>query len=634
MFKIKHNLDKLSFLFKRTSIRNYSKNISSDDEVESLNNEIKLLKLSSKKKFIPDLSFEHDPLEMNKQKHIDKKEVDDLKLKLKITKISEAQRVCIREDEDISKYKIIKHRDQDLNSLLDAIFEKGTNHNFVKKLDKICEIVNEEEFQSIAGFQTSKIGGLDYIEKDLSDIEESINLEVEKFFENTTKKLEIPKFKKVKTIEEYLEKSPHLEKNKNEIETKIKINQPLTEINQYVKKNNLINDSSSFQQQQQIESKQNLHLNKTSKESIVLKEFDNPLKLELQFKKFDFINPSQNDPERKPKKISTKKQSLASENLFTVSSNKNPSHLKYKTQTESIEAKFENYLLKKTLRKFDMLYFKTLNFNFTEDSFIQKEIISKNHSHVELFNDMYKKLCYTKEYTDKKTKRVYYKSVIREDPLNSIKRNYQLKIISGKYYARLFNETFLSFDKNRIDLILLKLKSSKENLINFLLASTKTSNGDNVGVVTIFDGLNQTGAILINLGEFSNINFTPFYLHLIALQIIEIIQLNSDNLSHIEHFNIIIDSSSFNFESKISIITNNLATKFISLLLESKLEKFKTKRLNNEIMDPELNLNNSSFISNIPNIKFFNYRDINRKYILQYLRGAAKLDINSINIKL
>jgi len=154
--------------------------VEDEDEVESLNKSIR--NMSQKTHTLNKSSFKLDIIKdvknYFKNKNSVKEENKDIRKNL--NKLSAAERVTIGKDEDLDNLNIRLHSEMESDSILDAVFNKGTNSEFIKKLDKVYEVVKNEELKTWERLGKSKNLYAEEIEdKDITDLEDDEDIYIE-----------------------------------------------------------------------------------------------------------------------------------------------------------------------------------------------------------------------------------------------------------------------------------------------------------------------------------------------------------------------------------------------------------------------------------------------------------------------
>lgn len=561
--------------------KSYFSNSENLNEVDELN---KLIKKTSTKHTNTSLSnFSLDVLKDVKGFYgikNNKPHEEDIVIKKNLKKLSNAERVTIGKDDDISRYNIMIHPQEETDSILDAVFKKGTNEQFFKKLDKIYKAVENEDFKKVN--YLSNIGDIEYENKDLSDIEEEIEKEnIDSLFIN---EIEKKSPKKVKTIEEFIStsyKEPVIKQESTNKNLEIKKSTPIVK-----KDNNQANNIIPYQIG------------------------------EYKIENFDFIdanslNPGTND---------------------SISKSIN----KFIDVTNSVEEVNSNNKVSKN--KASTGLFKSLKTSPMRESFIQQVFLNKNYSNFSsIFSKVYENLFYMKEIINYKTKQISNKKSKIENVQSSLISNYEIKTFGDKFLVKLHKINLFEFDRRRMEIICQKIVHGKSNDISIIYNSQKIKTKEGLGAFIIFVGEYHIGTITLNLGLVKNINEINFFSSLFSLILVELIQISCENSKRLMNFNLIF-AKAFNLEQKIALNSKNTTIEILSNLIEGKLNKFNTKSWSNnfeEAFDDEGKVkNNYNPISKLPNVKILNNPNLMKKYFRDYLSSAAKLEHGSICFKL
>jgi hypothetical protein len=555
-----------------------SENIS---EVEELN---KLIKKSSIKQINSGLSnFSLDVLKDVKGFYgikNNKPNEEDVVLRKNLKKLSNAERVTIGKDDDISKYNIMIHPQEETDYILDAVFKNGTNEQFFKKLDKIYKAVENEDYNKQN--YLSNIGDIEFENKDLSDIEEEIEkTNADSLFLNEIDK-KTPK--KVKTIEEFINTA-----SKVPVITKESVNKSI-EVNKSI----------------------------ISNKKEIVQEFNiKPYQIgEIKIESFDFIdskslNPGVNDVPR----IS---------NFINI---ENP-----------IEEYNKTAIIKTSKTNSSAGIFKSLKTSPMRESFIQHVFLNKNFSNFHLIlSKVNETLFYLKEFLNIKTKQTYFKKSKIENVQASLISNYEIKTLGDKFLIKLHKVNLFEFDRRRMEIICQKILHGNSYDISIVYNAQKIKSKEGLGAFIIFVGEYHIGTITLNLGLVNNINEINFFSSLFSLILVELIQIGCENSKRLMNFNLIF-AKTFNIEQKIALNSKNVIIEILSNLIDGKINKFNTKSWSNnfeEAFDDEGKVKNNYLpVSKLPNLKILNHPSLMKTHFRDYFSSAAKLEPGSICFKL
>jgi hypothetical protein len=560
-------------------------------------------------------------------------------IKKKLKKLSQAEQVTIRKDEDVSKFNIKLHNERDTDSILDSVFKHGTNKKFYDKLDLIYDKVTNEEIDN-----WEKIGkstnlyeeNLDN-DKDLSDLEEELNkIDSESYYMNLLGSKEDKQEKKVKTIEEYLgiehiklstlssEKKTNSAQNKSkkstpELEEQKKTYQyvkPAEKLNINFGRQNEIeikttnNNQNNFSQQQnqQIQNYQFLNptqgsntlnlnntqpeISKTNKLQTVLssaqlkstyKQIMTPLEQQLNLSIFNpaSLNPDLSKIPSIPniyplkKTEQDKSQHLSPSKIENISKNKN----QLATLKDDKKIQSKSPLSQSPIRtKLTVDFFRRLKMGNYKESFIQQTFLNQKYDNqAQLFDYFWDNILEEKEYLNKKTQEKYFKRQRRNNAPQHLLENYKIKTFGDKFSIKLFKATLFEFDRSRLEMITSRIVNSKESVITIVFNSKRgLTDRTGQGVFVIFAGENQVGTILVNIGVVQNILVMNYFTSFMGLVLAELIQMTCQNTGSKNLLHFnLVMAKKFDVEAKLHTESKNRTVQILNYLIDAKLGKFK-----------------------------------------------------------
>jgi hypothetical protein len=616
----------------KTQLKNFSKNIKHLETVDEISELNKLLKKSfpqiknskervnshaegkifsgySKDKQQDKVSFELDVYKDLQQFYESKENKEEspeeqpkeTKLKAAIKKISQSELVTIQKDENIDKYKIIPQSDLATEDILNSIFKKGTNSNFVKNIDKIYEQMEMEEINLWEKIGTAKnIYNVDMTEKDLSEIEEEIE-------ENKN--------------EGDLRKKGFLNPSYNNSDEE---GRDFDSSNSILNINEETNDDSHNEIQNLIK---NLNLVKEKREAsrILIKKtpfrFDYKTYFENFKKSLSHINEIhssflKNIPLYQGK-TSLQNEKINSAMVIKQSESKTVSPKKSITNYTSKE--FIESLVVSDLKETIVLPSINLTNSSIDNTFL--------HLKPQLFDEILIKYDKSK----KEMKRLNPKKNFSQFLLD----NYHIKSSPSSIFIKILKQTIITFDKKSINCITAKIKQLNPDVISIVYNTKRIANTkQNFAVFVIFADEVNLGNFILNCGVMNSAQSVDLFVSFISMILIENIQLACNE--KILHFNYIF-AKKFNLEFKLSSSNNkNIMNYVLSNLMDAKFHKL--QKTLSPAQDDEIFKEDGTLKKNknyqIPNLKFFSMPKFFTKYFKLFFYIAAQLEPGQICYKI
>jgi len=608
----------------KTQLKNFSKQLKPSetvDEISELNKllnkaipqlnnpkekinsnaEVKIFSGNSKAKQQDKVSFELDVYKDLQQFYENKENTEvspedqpkETKLKAAIKKISQSELVTIQKDENIDKYKIIPQSDSATENILNSIFKKGTNSNFVKNLDKIYEQIEMEEINLWEKIGTAKnIYNIDITEKDLSEIEEEI--------EENKNEGDLPK-------RPFLNSGSY---NTDEQGPDFDSSNSISNINYEA------NDDTHNEIQNLIK---NLNLLKEKKEASKILTIHPQYKFNYKtyldnFKKsLNHINEIQSNY-LKNIPLYRGKTKLENEKNHSGLVNKQP-----ESKSGSPKKSIVNYTSKEFIESLVVSDLKE-TIVLPSINFINSSI---DNTFLHLKPQLFDEILIKNDKAKNQLKRLIPKKNISQFLLD----NYHIKSSPSSIFIKILKQTIMNFDKKCINCITAKIKQLNPDVISIVYNTKRIANSkQNFAVFLIFADEVNLGNFVLNCGVMNSAQSVDLFVSFISMILIENIQLACNE--KILHFNYIF-AKKFNLEFKLSSSNNkNIMNYVLSNLMDAKFHKL--QKTLSPVQDDEIFKEDGTLLKNknyhIPNLKFFSMPKLFTKYFKLFFSIAAQLE--------